>query len=54
MRRQIMLLQQARREYLYHKINNRQYPLKQELIEFWGKECIKERNKLNMLIDYKK
>lgn len=36
----------ARKEYIFHKSNDREYPLKRALIDFFAKECLKYRQLL--------
>lgn len=37
----ILNLRFARKEYMFHKSNDREYPLKRALIEYFAKECLK-------------
>jgi|GEM_PF-5090836 len=39
----ISMLRIARKMYLEHKTSNTIYPYKEELIAFWGDECIRCR-----------
>ncbi|MEM5557281.1 hypothetical protein AAHK07_02045 [Aliarcobacter cryaerophilus] len=36
----------ARKEYIFHKTNDREYPLKRALIKYFSKECLKYRQLL--------
>ena len=36
----------ARKEYIFHKSNDREYPLKRALIKYFSKECLKYRQLL--------
>ncbi len=38
----------ARKEYIFHKSNDREYPLKRALIDFFAKECLKYREMLRV------
>ncbi len=38
----------ARREYIFHKTNDRKYPLQMALIEYFKKECLKYRELLRV------
>lgn len=40
----------ARKEYIFHKSNDREYPLKRALIDFFAKECLKYREMLRVAI----
>ena len=44
--RTIENLRFARREFIFHKTNDREYPLKRALIDFFAKECLKYRQLL--------
>lgn len=45
--RTIENLRFARREFIFHKTNDREYPLKEALIEYFAKECLKHRKLLD-------
>ena len=40
----------ARKEYMFHKSNDRGYPLKRALIDFFAKECLKYRDMLKATV----
>ncbi|MCT7499461.1 hypothetical protein N5S76_06735 [Aliarcobacter cryaerophilus] len=40
----------ARKEYMFHKSNDRGYPLKRALIEYFAKECLKYRDMLKATV----
>ncbi len=40
----------ARKEYIFHESNDREYPLKRALIDFFAKECLKYRKMLKAAI----
>ena len=42
----IINLKFARKEFIFHKTNDREYPLKEALIEYFAKECLKYRQML--------
>ena len=46
----ILNLRFARKEYIFHKTNDREYPLKRALIKYFSKECLKYREMLKVAI----
>ena len=52
MSREIIIknLKFARKEYIFHKSNDREYPLKRALIKYFSKECLKYREMLKVAI----